>query len=336
MPFLARIAVIPLLSLCLFSAGAASAGEPLKIRIGYGEAPAVITPLLFQKKDLLRNHGKSYVADLINFRGTTAQLQAFGARELDIGYMAFGGLALAILNAQLDLKVVSDLSQWGVPGYQSPAYLVLDDSAVKAPADLRGKTLAVNVLGAGVHHALVAMMRKTGLREKTDYTTVEVRFPAMEATLREKKVDLITGIPPFYYEAKARGGVRDLFTAGDAMGRIQALFNVARGEFLQAHGAAVVDFFEDYQRALHWFLDPANRAEALQITANFLKRPVGVFEGYAFTSKDYYRDPGAVPNLEALQRNIDQSVELGALPRPIEVKEHVVPSFLQEARKRLP
>ncbi len=336
MPFARRIAVIPFLSLCLISAGAAMAGEPLKIRIGYGEAPAVITPLLFQKKNRLRHHGKSYVADLIHFRGTTAQLQAFGAKELDVGYMAFGGLTHAILNANLDLKVVSDVSQWGVPGYLGPVYVVLEGSGIKAPADLKGKTLAVNVFGAGVHSALTAMLTKSGLKEKVDYTVVEVRFPAMEATLREKKVDLVTMIPPFYYEAKGHGGVHDLFTAGDAMGRIQALFNVARGEFLEAHRAALVDFFEDYLRALRWFLNPANRPEALQITAAFLKRPVAVYEGFAYTPKDYYRDPGALPDLEALQRNIDQLVELGILPRRIEVKEHADLSILEEARRRLP
>ncbi len=93
-------------------------------------------------------------------------------------------------------------------------------------------------------------------------------------------------------------------------------------QVLKAHRAALVDFFEDYLRALRWFLNPANRPEALQITAAFLKRPVAVYEGFAYTPKDYYRDPGALPNLEALQRNIDQLVELGILPRRIEVKEH--------------
>jgi len=336
MQFAPRIAVIPLLSLCLISAAAAGAGEPAKIRIGYGEAPATITPLLFQKKDLLRHHGKSYVADPIYFRGTTATLQALGAKELDVAYMAPAGLAHAVLNAKMDLKVVSDLAQWGTAGYHGPVYMVLEDSGIRTAADLKGKVLAVNALGTGVHLALTAMMKKVGLREKVDYTVVEVRFPAMEATLREKKVDLISAIPPFYYQAKARGGVRDLFTSRDAMGPVQALFNVARAEFLQSHRAAVVDFFEDYVRALRWFLDPANRPGALQITAGFLKRPVDVFEGWAFTPKDYYRDPGATPDLETLQRNIDESVELGALPRRIEVKEHADLSFLKEAQRRLP
>lgn len=336
MPYIIRATVIVLLGLSLLGAGAATAGEPMKIRIAYGDAPSTITPLLFQKNELLRHYGKSYVTELIYFRGTTATLQAFGAKELDIGYMAFGGLVHAVVNAKLDLKVVSDLAQWGVPGYMSPTYMVLEDSGIRTPADLKGKVLAVNVLGAGVHDALTVTMKKAGLREKADYTVVEVRFPAMEATLREKKVDLISLVPPFYYEAKGRGGTRDLFTARDAMGRIQSLFNVARGEFLRANRAAVVDFLEDYQRGLRWFLDPANRPEALQITANFLKRPVSVFEGYAYTPKDYYRDPEARPDMEALQRNIDQTAELGMLPRRIEAKEHADLSLLEEARRRLP
>jgi NitT/TauT family transport system substrate-binding protein len=331
-----RATVFVLVGLLCLAAGNTMAGEPLKIRIGYGEAPATITPLLFLKKDILRHHGKSYVADPIYFRGTTATLQALGAKELDLAYMAPGGLAHAVLNARLDLKVVSDLAQWGTAGYHGPVYMVLEDSGIRTAADLKGKILAVNALGTGVHLALTAMMKKVGLKEKTDYTVVEVRFPAMEATLREKKVDLISAIPPFYYQARAKGGVRDLFTSRDAMGPVAALFNVARAEFLQAHRAAVVDFFEDYVRAQRWFLDPANRAEALQITAGFLKRPVSVFEGWAFTPKDYYRDPGAMPDLETLQRNIEQSVEVGAIPRRIEVKEFADLSFLEEARKRLP
>jgi len=331
-----RTIVTGLLSLACLAGGAASAGEPVKIRIGYGEAPATITPLLFLKKDLLRHQGKSYVADPIYFRGTTATLQGLGAKELEMAYMAPAGLAHAVVNAKLDLKVVSDLAQWGTAGYHGPVYMVLEDSGIRTAADLKGKILAVNALGTGVHLALTAMMKKVGLKEKADYTVVEVRFPAMEATLREKKVDLISAIPPFYYQAKAKGGVRDLFTSSDAMGPVQALFNVARAEFVQAHRAAVVDFFEDYVRVQRWFLDPANRAEALQITAGFLKRPVNVFDGWAFTPKDYYRDPGAMPALETLQRNIDLSVELGALPRRIEVKEHADLSFLEEARRRLP
>lgn len=328
-----RAAVV---AMVLVGLGASTAaGEPVKIRIGYGEVPSIITPLLFQKKELLRHHGKSYVVDLIYFRGTTAQLPAFAAKELDMGVMAFGGLAHAILNARLDLTVVTDLAQWGVPGYQSPMYLVLEDSGIKRPADLKGKTLAVNVLGAGVHSAMTAVLHKAGLREKADYTVVEVRFPAMDATLRERRVDLITSLPPFHWQTLAKGGVRELFSAADGMGRIQSLFNVARREFLEANRAALVDFFEDYVRALRWFLDPANRAEAIRITATFLKRPAAVFESYAFTGKDYYRDPSGRPDLTALQWNIDQLVEMNALPRSIPVKEHADLSLLEEARRRL-
>jgi NitT/TauT family transport system substrate-binding protein len=316
--------------------GAAAAGEPVKIRIGYGEVPGSITPLVFQKKEVLRHSGRSYVADPIYFRGTSAQLEAFASKQLEMGYMAFGSLASAILNAKLDLKVVSDLGQWGAHGYQSPAYVVREDAGIRTPAGLKGKVLATNVLGSGVHYAMVAMLKKHGLREKSDYTVVEVRFPAMEATLREKKVDLITALPPFYFEMHARGGVRDLFVPEDAMGPIQSLVNVVRTDFLKANREAVVDFFEDYLRALRWFLTPANRPEAVQITAAFLKRPAAVYEGWAFTKRDFYRDPDALPDVDALQRNLDTLLDLGVVPRRLEVKDHVDLAPVREAAKRLP
>jgi hypothetical protein len=57
---------------------------------------------------------------------------------------------------------------------------------------------------------------------------------------------------------------------------------------------------------LRLYLDPANHNEAAQITANFLKRPAASFEGWLFTNRDFYRDRNGVPNLKALQANIDK------------------------------
>jgi NitT/TauT family transport system substrate-binding protein len=324
-------------TMCAILVGASPgfAAEPLKIRIAYGAVPGTITPLLFQNKEILRHYGKRYVVDAVQFRSTAVTLQALAAKEVDIAYIAFGSLASAVLNARLDIKVVSDLAQWGANGHQGPVYMVLADSGIKTPADLKGKVLATNGRGGGLHTAMVAMLKKAGLKENEDYTVVEVRFPAMEATLRSKQADLITVLQPFLFDIKAKGGTRDLFKPEDSMGTVQALVNVGRTEFLKANREVLVDFFEDYLRALRWYLDPANHKEAVKIVAAFNKHKDARYEGWAFSKRDFYRDPNGLPDLAALQRNIDTIRDLGIISKTFDVKEHVDLSLLQEAAKRL-
>ena len=55
-------------AVCLaFGAGSAAA-EPLKIRAGWVNTPATMSPLLFQKRDILKHYGKTYVVEPISFR----------------------------------------------------------------------------------------------------------------------------------------------------------------------------------------------------------------------------------------------------------------------------
>jgi sulfonate transport system substrate-binding protein len=312
-----------------------SQAEPLKIRMGYGEVPGVISPLLFENKPILKNYGKSYTLDSTYFQATSIALQAMAAKELDISYIAFSSLSIAILNGGVDLKVISELGAWGSKGHQGPEFIVLDDGPIKSIADLKGKVIAVSARGSGFHYAMLANLKKAGLEDKRDFTIVEARLPAMEAMLREKKVDMVIGTIPFLAQMRAKGNVRTLFKPEDAMGDVQSLLNVARTEFLAQHRAEVTDFLEDYLIGLRWFLDPKNQKEASAITGTFLKRPATAFEGWAFTKEDFYRDPTATPDLVALQRNLDTVHDLGVVKQKIDIKPYVDLSYLDAAKKRL-
>ena len=88
-------------------------------------------------------------------------------------------------------------------------------------------------------------------------------------------------------------------------------------------------------RAQRWFLDPANRTQAVQIVADFNKRPASVFSSYLFTPADFHRDPDARPNLAALQQNMKQLKELGFLKSDIDVKRYADLRFIDAAVKRV-
>ena len=319
----------------LFGVHTAMAAEPLKIRIAWVVTPAQLTPFLFSKKEILKHYGKSYTVDPIRFRGSAPQITALAAGELDIAAFSYSAFALAIQNAGMkDLKAVADVFQDGVGDHYSCEYMVRSDSPIKSVKDLKGKRLADNGIGGAVDVAMRKHLRDHGLEDKRDYTVTEIRFPNMGAALMEDKVDLIGTLIPFAPGVKKKGA-RVLFTMKDAMGPSQMIFWAARQPFLDKNKAVLMDFFEDHQRALSWFLDPKNRKEALQIIADFTKRDVGAYESWVFTSKDFYRDPRGRVNVEALAKNVKAQRDLGFLKIDIDVPAHVDNSFVEQAAKRL-
>ena len=92
----------------LLSAGAALA-EPVKIRIGWSTMPGHMIPVLYSKPEILKHYGKSYTVEPILFRGSSPQITALAAGEIDMAAFAALPLVLAVTNARLDVKVAADI-----------------------------------------------------------------------------------------------------------------------------------------------------------------------------------------------------------------------------------
>jgi hypothetical protein len=86
---------------------------------------------------------------------------------------------------------------------------------------------------------------------------------------------------------------------------------------------------------VRWFLDPANRAEALKIAHDFTKQPAQALD-YAFTDDDVYRSPDLLPVIPPIQKDIDTAVSMKMLPASIQVAPTYVDlSMIAEAKTRL-
>jgi NitT/TauT family transport system substrate-binding protein len=108
----------------------------------------------------------------------------------------------------------------------------------------------------------------------------------------------------------------------------------ARKPFIDKNRPALVDWLEDSLRILHWYMDPKNHDELQQIAGRLVKAPPERF-GWVFTKADEYRDPNMLPNLDALQKNVDLTHELGFVRASFDVKAHADLSLIEEAAKRL-
>ncbi len=321
-------------ALAALTATAEAQQPPVKLRIGWAQAPGHMAPLLYQNKAILKHFGKSYVADPIRFQGSTPQITALAAGELDI--TAFGATAMvaAVNNAKLDIRVVADVIQDGTPGYYTAPFVIRKDGPIKTVADLKGKRLASNAIGSASDAAMRVFLRRHGLQDR-DFTTVEANFANMPAMLADNKVDMINLQPQFARGFIDSGAYVPLFTTADAVGPSQTVFWAMRADFIAKNRAALVDYFEDHMRAMRWFLDPKNHKEAVDIAAAALKAPRENFD-YAFTKKDYYRSPDARPLLDAIQTDIDNAVQLGILKEGVKVAPRYIDlSLIEEAKKRI-
>jgi sulfonate transport system substrate-binding protein len=325
-----------LLGIAMVALGAAAVrAEPVQIRAAWVAPVSNWITLWLDKKDLAKHFGQSYVFAPVRFAGTPPMVTAIANNEVEIGDLAYSTLPIAIKNAGLDdIRIIADDFRDGVGDYYSVRFSVLKDGPIKKVEDLKGKVVATNAEGSAVDISMKAMLHQHGLESKRDYTVVEAPFPAMKAMLAEHKVDLIPAVLPFALDPELQAMANTLFTSKDAVGVSQFVSFQARKPFIDKNRAALVDWFEDTLNILHWYLDPKNHDEVTQIAGRFLKVPPERM-GWVFTKTDEYRDPNMLPDLAALQRNVDLTKELGYAQASFDVKAYSDLSMVEEAAKRL-
>jgi len=327
--------VLAALAASIALGGGTARSEPVKIRMAWVAPVSNWASIVLEKKELARHLGQTYVFESTRFAGTPQIITAMANGELEIANLAYSTIPLAIQNASLDdLRIIADEFQDGVEGRYTNQFHVLADGPIKKVEDLKGKVVGTNVSGGAVDIASRTMLRKHGLEPLRDYTILESPFPTMRAMLADKKVDMAGSAPPFSFDPELKRITRVLFTSRDAIGISQFIVWAARKSFIDKNRAAMVDFMEDMMRIERWFMDPKNHDDVMKIASKVAKVPPERFS-WLFTAQDYYRSPDMLPNLDALQSNIDTTAKLGLIRASLDVKKYADLSLVQEAAQRL-
>jgi NitT/TauT family transport system substrate-binding protein len=321
----------------LFASGHAKA-EPVSIRVAWTVVPFEVIPVLFTvPEDVLKHYGKTYKIELPHFQSSSSMFTSLASGDIDLASMSAFSFSAAIQKAGMkDLRIVADEYEDGIDGYLSGEFVVLKDGPIHKVADLKGKIIASFGLGSSGDMAARVMLRRSGLEDKRDYTVIEANGNNMPAMLFDHKVDLINTTGFTARDPEVVEKTRKLFTRHDAFnGPSQETIFAGREGFLTKNRAAVVDYMEDYLRALNWCLDPKNHDAAIQLVAQFTKAPTSRFDAWMFTKKDVYRDPKGMPKIEFFQRAIDVEHEFGLIKEPLDVKKYAELSLIKEAASRL-
>ncbi|HEY5896608.1 MAG TPA: ABC transporter substrate-binding protein [Burkholderiales bacterium] len=308
----------------LVAASAALAQEPTLIRFGRGFAAEEQVWLMSARPDLTPNQGKKYQLKQILFQANPERFQAFLAGELDGGTAP--GLAVIFARAQgIDMKIVANICQ-EAKGSFSTTYMVKSDGPVKSVKDLKGGTIGVVGYKTATDLWARAGLLNAGLVPDQDTKVFSLGFPAMGDAVRTDKVQAGTFVEPFYSQQMAKGDLRKLFTAVEAVGYDHELLDVWFGEkFLKAHPDVVRAFLSDYVAVTKYYLANMDQAKRDLHKANFVRGPV---EAY-LKNADWKRDPAGKPDVASLKKlAVFMHEKLKWLEKPVSVDEMVDLSYL--------
>lgn len=323
-PTLFAIAIFS--AVAFFGAALAQAAEPPLIRFGHGFAAEEQLWLMGARPDLTPNQGKKYRLKLILFQANPERFQAYLAGELDGGTAP--GLSVLFARAQgVDLKVVASICQEAAgKEWFSTTYMVKDDGPIKSARDLKGGTVGVVGIKTATDLWARAGVLNAGLVPDRDVKFVPMAFPAMGTAIRSEKVSMGTFVEPFYSAEKAKGGLRPLFTATEAVGYDHELLDLWFGEkFLKAQPDVVRAFLADYIAVTRYYVANKEQAKRDLHKAGFVRTPVEMY----VKNLDWKRDPNGRVDVASLKKLSTFMLEkLNWLEKPVNAEEMVDLSFL--------
>jgi len=140
-------------------------------------------------------------------------------------------------------------------------------------AELRGRTLAVDVPDTGWSFALYRILAQHGLGAG-DYALTAVGAPARRFAAMRHDGSVAAAIlnPPFSIHAQ-RAGLRDMGTVAAALGRYQGFVSYVMRAWARANAETLAAYIAAYLDGLRWARDPANRPAATALYAERLALP---------------------------------------------------------------
>lgn len=296
----------------------AIAADVPTIRVGWTMPGEDSKYWLMKRPDRFEALGKEYRIEWVQFQGTAPMVQAMIAGALDCSTQGVLSLANGYLQGGLRSYAVA-LHLGTTPDSFSPYWAVTENSDVKTGADLKGKTVGINVLGSGLYAQLFQFLKQSGLDPRKDIKLVETGFPGSEDALRSGRVTAAVLNQPFAARAEAKGGLRRLFSISDITPTSIQIFEVCSQSFVNAKPELAALYVRDLTAAADLAL--ANRDETIKVASEVTKAPVEVLETfYLKDGLDFQRAPGAALDFTVLQDMLDVYHETGMISEAVDAQ----------------
>jgi len=309
-----------------FSLALPAVAQPIPtIRVGWTIPAEEAKYWMMRRPQEFENLGKTYKIEWTQFQGTAPMVQAMVAGALDCSTQGVLSLAQGAEKANLQAYIVAQ-HVGERPGGFSVYWAVKDDSPIKTIADMKGKSVGINVFGSGIYGPMALLLKKNGVDPDQDIKLVETGFPGSEDAIRSGRVDIGVLNQPFAARAEAKGGLRKLFSLSDQMQNIVHILEVCRKDFVDNNQELAKQYVRDLTAGMHKAV--ANRDETLAVDSEAMKAPKEVLDTFLLKPNDFAREPGARPNFVAIQAMFNVYAESGMVSEKLDVARFRHPSIV--------
>jgi ABC-type nitrate/sulfonate/bicarbonate transport system substrate-binding protein len=195
------------------------------------------------------------------------QRQGLAARRYQIVHGA-ADQCVALVEAKVDAVVVAG----GDNGFN---YLFVQPE-IEQIADLRGRTLVADIANTGWSFVLYDILKRNGVG-RGEYRIHEAGAPfrRFQAMRGDRTMAAAILNPPFAIHAR-RAGLKDMGAVVDTIGPYLGTVPYVLRPWAYANGETLAAYLAACIEGLRWVLDPANAAEAINLTAERLNVPAEI------------------------------------------------------------
>lgn len=158
-------------------------------------------------------------------------------------------------------------------------FYVRADSGINSIEDLKGKTIAINLVKSSFHYTWLMALENAGMSEG-DVTFVNLPFDQQEAALMRGDVDAIGLMQPYSPSARNNPKLKQLFNAVDAFGERQFCEIFVNSVWAENNPEDAKAFVRGIVKATNWIKN--NQAEAKKIISKYTGVPVDKIDDYKF------------------------------------------------------
>ena len=213
---------------------------------------------------------------------------------------------------------------------QSPPYALVAKPNIKTFAELKGKTISLGGPKDITRIYVERMLAPSGVKPGEFDMVFAGATSARAQALLSGAVDAAILLPPFNFQATAQG-FNELGLTVDFAPDLPFSGTVVNNGWAKAHPALLSRVLAAHAKAVAWFYQDANRAEAVKmmVAVSSLKQDE-VEKAYDFFRKGKFFEPTGKISRKRLGALVDALATLGDIPQ-MDVNRLVLPGVAQMA-----
>jgi NitT/TauT family transport system substrate-binding protein len=246
-------------------------------------------------------------------------------------------LSAGSLDAALSTGIVDPLYaiDRGVPiavvrlEIQSPPYALMAKSSIKSIKDLKGKTLMVDGPKGITKIYAERMLAANGVKANEVDLLFSGATAARFSALQSGAIDATLLLPPFNFYAES-AGLSNLGLTVDSLPDLPFSGAVVNKNWAAKNGALMAKLLEVHNRSMAWFLDPANREEAIAVMVEASKqKPEDIAKAYDFLLTHKFFEPTGKVSMRKMNALLAALRELGDISAGLTVERLLLPGVTQ-------